>query len=422
MTAKTQRRARARGNREGSVYKRASDGRYVGTAYLNGKRLVVYGRTRKEAVDKKQLLEREIADGLPITSGRGVSTGAVLRQWIAVTLPQRVAAGRLAPGTLDSYRDNTEKHIIPVLGDVPLSALSPAHVRQWLADLAVKPSGRPRRKLREGETGLPPAPVLSPRTVVYCHAILRKALNDAVRDELVKRNVAALAEPPAVSRAEVHPPTRAEAGKLLAAVADDWLSVYWLLLIALGLRRGEGLGLKWEDVDFDAGTIRLRGSIQRQRGNVPDPSTGRRQGSLVRKRLKTPASHATIPVPAVVMEALRAHRVRQAQARLAAVAWEESGLVFTTKIGTPLEPRNINRAWGDVCDRAGVRRVRVHDLRHAFASYLRDAGEDMKSIQEAMRHSRMSTTADLYVHLFEENRRGTADKMNDIITGLRGNG
>jgi integrase len=382
----------------------------VATAYdHNGKRLVRYGKTRKEATAKRQALEQDIADRAPITSGHGVKTSAYLRQWLDLTLAQRVTAGRLSQSTLDSYRDNTELHIIPALGNVALDRLSPAHVREWLVALSVKPSGRPRRKLRPGEDQLPPPPALSPRTVQYCHAILRKALADAVRDELVKRNVAALAESPAVPQRAIQPPTPAEMKTLLAAAVNDRLATYWLLVLALGLRRGEGLGLAWSDIDFDAGTVRLHTSIQRTRA-----------GKLARKRLKTDKSHATVAVPKAALDALREHRTRQAAERLAAIAWADPDLVFATRVGTPLEPRAVNREWAGLCDRAGVRRLRVHDLRHAFASYLHGAGADLKEIQAALRHSRMSTTADIYVHVFAEVKQGTAVHMDALLTALTG--
>jgi hypothetical protein len=166
----------------------------------------------------------EIEQGLPITSGRGITLGQYFeRQWLAVTLPQRVAAGRLAETTLDSYRDNAEKHIIPALGGEKLSKLTPTRIRQWLTELQAKPSGRFRRVLREGETELPPPATLSSRTVAYQHSILRKALNDAVRDEIVKRNAAALVEPPVVRRSEAAPPTKEQARMLLSVAAGDRL-------------------------------------------------------------------------------------------------------------------------------------------------------------------------------------------------------
>ena len=321
----------------------------------------------------------EIEHGLPITSGRGITLGQYFeRQWLAVTLPQRVAAGRLAETTLDSYRDNAEKHIIPALGGEKLSKLTPTRIRQWLTELQAKPSGRFRRVLREGETELPPPATLSSRTVAYQHSILRKALNDAVRDEIVKRNAAALVEPPVVRRSEAAPPTKEQARMLLSVAAGDRLWAYWLIVLALGLRRGEGLGISWTDIDLDARTVRLRTSIQLVRGEK-DEATGQRKGQLVLKNLKTDASHATVALPNFVADALREHRKAQSTERLAARMWEDTGLVFTTSIGTALEPRNVNREWQAVRDKARAGQFRIHDLRHAAATYLSPTASTLRS-------------------------------------------
>lgn len=404
-----------RGNGEGSVYQRSSDGLWVGAVTLpTGKRKPVYGRTQREAREKMRDVQRAVDDGRPITSGRGVTLARYLDQWTGVTLPSRVAAGRMAQSTLDSYRDNVEKHVTPSLGAEQLAKLTPARVRQWLTELSVKPSGRARKTLRPGETELPPPPPLSSRTVAYCHAILRKALADAVRDELVPRNVASLVEPPVVKRKPLTPPSKTEVAALLAAASGDRLAALWLVILALGLRRGEALGLRWSNVDLDAGTVRLEKGVQRQRGDI-DPATGKRRGKLVEADLKTAASHATMALPARAVLALTEHRRRQLAERLRAPVWADADLVFTTTIGTAIEPRNANRAWEAVCAAAGVRRYRVHDLRHACATYLFAEGLDLKVVQATLRHTRLSTTSDVYVHVLEDVQRGAADRMDDVL-------
>jgi integrase len=420
MTEKKARKPRTRGNRDSKPYQRSSDGKWVAVAYMpNGKRKPCYGDTSKEAAEKRKKLYAELENQEPVTVGRSITLGRYLeKQWLGVTLPQRVAAGRIAQTTLDSYRDNTEKHIIPALGKVKLVDLKPAHLRPWLLDLQKKPSGRARTKLRPGETELPPPEVLSARTVAYCHAILRKALADAVDEELAKRNVALLVDPPVVDRKEATPPTKEEATKLLAAAAGDRLWAYWLIVLALGLRRGEGLGLRWDGIDTDAGTVRLEKSVQRLRGEK-DPETGRRKGQLVEKSLKTEASKATMATPPIVMEALRVHKELQDAEREATKAWADAGLVFTSTVGSALEPRNVNRAWDEVCDRSGIgRRVRIHDLRHAAGSYLFAAGVDMKVVQKTLRHTRLATTSDIYVHTFMETQREAADSMEGVLVDL----
>ncbi|GGP98419.1 integrase [Actinomadura coerulea] len=421
MSEKPSRKPRTRGNRDGRPYQRASDGKWVATVYLpNGKRKPVYGDTRKEADDKRKQAQREIDDNQPVTAGRTDTVEHYLtRVWLPVTLPQRVEAGKLAASTLDSYRDTCEKHVIPHLGRVRLVDLSTTHIRAWLLELARKPSGRSRKKLRPGETKLPPPETLSTRTVAYAHAVLRKALNDAVDDESVKRNVCLLVDAPTVERKPPRELSKDEVRALLGAAAEHRLWAYWLLLLALGLRRGEGLGLRWEDVDLDAGTVRLVESVQRMRGEV-DEETGRRKGRLVRKGLKTQASKATLKLPAFAVAALREHRTGQEDEQDAARLWVDEGLVFTTTIGTALEPRNVNRMWEDICAAAGVERCRIHDLRHACGSFLFADGVDLKVIQGVLRHTRLSTTAEIYVHLLEEVKDAAAEAMDGMLVDLAG--
>lgn len=405
-----------RANKEGKPWQRP-DGRWTARAYgpgKNAKAHYVYGKTRAEAKQRREDLEAELAAGMP---SKDESLAQYLETWLTRALPQEVAAGHLAASTLDSYADNTRKHIIPALGHVRLRALTVSRVRQWQADLLEKPSGRPRRKLRPGERKLPPPPLLSPRTVAYCHAILRRALNDARRDELVTRNVAALVKAPRSARRERQALTREQTAALLEASSGDTLWCYWLTVLTLGLRRGEGLALRWADIDFSARTIKLSLTIQRMRGEA-DPQTGRRRGKLVAKEMKTDASEATVPAGAGLLEALRAHQREQLAARMRSAAWLDADLIFTTSVGTALEPRNVNRAWETVCKRAGVPGARIHDLRHACGTYLADAGFPLKAIASTLRHARTSTT-EMYVHALEETNRRAAETMDALVTDLR---
>lgn len=413
------RKPRKRRNRDARPYRRRSDGKWVAVAYLpNGKRRPCYGDTAEEAEEKRKQLYQELAENQPITVGRTDTLGQFLTgPWLKVILPQRVAAGRMAQSTLDSYTDMTERHIVPELGKVKLVELSTLHVQAWMLTLSQKKSGRARRRLRPGEEKLPEPEKLSARTVAYCHAVLRKALNDAVKAKLISGNVCADVEPPRVEKKEARALTKDEARKLLAAAAEHRLSAYWLVVLALGLRRGEGLGLHWSDFDLEAGTVRLRLSVQRLRGEK-NPETGKYEGKLVTKGLKTEASKATIKLPAYVVEAVKLHHKQQSAERLAARVWESEELVFTTTIGTALEPRNVNRMWHAICDSAGVERCRIHDLRHACGSFLFADGVDLKVIQSVLRHTRLATTSEIYVHLLDEVRDRAAESMDGLLTEL----
>jgi len=369
----------ARPNREGKPWQHA-DGRWTMRVWppegtIERKPQYVYGRTQKEVKKKRGELEQALAKGLP--KDRDQTVGDYMARWLNETLQQYVTAGQMAQSTLDSYRDNARKHIVPeadpTLAHVRLRDLSAPMVRDWQHRLSVKPTGRPRRKLRKGETELPPPKTLSPRTVAYCHAILHKAVQDAMRDEVagLERNVVSLVHPPAdKNKKEIEPPTAEEAAALLAAMSEDRFWCYWLVAFAIGFRRGEGLGMRWGDLDLEDRIWRPGESVQRIRGDVVDEKTGRREGKLVSKGLKTRSSREPIALPVAAAEGLAEWRVEQKKMQLAAQIWaSELDLVFTTTIGTAIEPRNINRQWAKVCQATEVRQVRLHDLRHACGSY-----------------------------------------------------
>jgi integrase len=429
MEAVTGKPAGARPNREGKPWKRA-DGRWCARVWPPGQDTsgrprprYVYAKTRKEAIGKRDALTARLAAGLPKDPDQTV--GDYMRRWLDVTLTQYADAGELAASTVDSYRDNAQLHIIPADGPtlryIKLADLSVPVVREWQQRLGQKPSGRPRRKLRTGETALPPPPPLSLRTVAYCRSILHKALEDALRDETagLARNPVALVKPPRKRQKKAKPTVSpADVSTLLLAMAEDRLWCYWLVAFALGFRRGEGLGMRWADLDLERRVWTPRMSVQRIRGDA-DPATGRRRGRLVAKELKTEASTAAVAIPAAAADALARWRAEQRRQQLAARAWAgELDLVFTTGLGTAIEPRTIDRAWERLCGRAGVPRVRLHDLRHACASYLLAAGVDLKTVQATLRHAHGSTTQ-MYLHALEEVPRGGADAMDRVIEGLR---
>ena len=386
----------ARANREGDPWKRA-DGRWTVRVYPPGdsidrKPRQVYGKTRKEVIAKRDGLAGKLAKGLP--SDPDQTIGDYMHRWLYVTLPQYVAAGELAQSTMDSYRDNAELHIIPelepTLRHVRLAALSGPMVRDWQDRLLRKPSSR------RGHDA-----VLSKRTVAYCRAILHKALADAIRDEAagLEKNAVDKVKPPKRRRKDPRRViiTPEQASALLAEMDRDRLRCYWLLAFALGFRRGEGLGMRWADVDMEKRTWTPQLTVQRMRG-LKDPGTGQRARSrLVTKELKTEESAEPVAIGVTVADELALWRREQMKMRLRATRWLAGDLVFTTSVGTALEPRNVNRSWEAICGRAGVADVRLHDLRHACASFLLAAGVDLKTVQGTLRHANLSTT-ERYLH------------------------
>lgn len=406
--------AGARPNREGKPWRR-KDGRWQARAYPPGGGIdtrprYVYGKTRREAMDKRAELEAKLARGIPSDPGQTVADA--FARWTGITLPQYVRAGRLAQSTADSYADNARLHILPRkdgIGHVKLTELKADTVRDWQDRLSRKPSGRQPRR------------TLSPRTVAYCREILHKMIADAIRDETagLTRNIVDLVEPPKATAEEPDILKAAEVSALLTAMAGDRWWCYWLLAFLLGFRRSEGLGMRWGDLDLERQIWTPGLQVQRQRG-ATDPATGKRgRGRLVARELKTRASRKRVALPVSAVEALGQWRREQRKAQLAAAAWADLDLVFTTGLGTAVEPRNMNRQWAKVRERAGITRpARLHDLRHACASYALEGGADLETVRGMLRHSRISTTM-VYVHALEDVPRAGADVMDRVLEGLR---
>jgi len=172
------------------------------------------------------------------------------------------------------------------------------------------------------------------------------------------------------------------------------------------LRRGEVLGLRWVDFDAELATLRVEQAIQRA------------GGQLVVVEPKTPRSRRLLPVPRLAAAALERHRSRQARERLKAGAeWHDLGLIFTTSIGTPIEPRNLNRQFGELRQKAGLETLRLHDLRHACATFLLASGVEPRTVMEILGHSTYRLTMDLYGHALPERMAAAAVAMDRTLGG-----
>lgn len=377
-------KARRRGPGEGSITQRA-DGRWVGRlnmGFVDGRRKAksYYGVTFDEV--RQRLTEALAArdKGQDPVSERG-TLQAFLLQWLEDSVRPS-----LRWKTYQSYSYVARVHIIPHLGTRPLAKLEPSDIRGWM------------RLLGAG---------LSSRTVGYCRSVLRIALNAAIDDEVLHRNVAARVKPPKVERREIEPLTPGQARAFLDALAGHRLEALFSVALACGLREGEALGLAWEDIDFERRTITVRRQLQR----VED-------GSLQRVAPKTEKSRRTIVMPRIVVERLRAHRDRQSFERSAGSdGWQDSGLVFTSKYGSAIHPENLGRTMAPFLEKAGCPPQRFHDLRHACASLLFAQGLSAKAVMETLGHSQISTTADLYGHWYDEARQEVADRMDAALGG-----
>ena len=343
-------------------------------------RRTVYGRTQADVRAKLKDARQRVEVGDPVKDA-AITLSSWLEDWTATALE----ASDRKQATKDLYATMVRSHLKPALGHVELGKLKPSDVEALIV-----------RKRSEG---------LSASTIRTIYTVLRGALEVAVRDGLVRRNVAATVRRPARERTEAVYLTTGQAQQLLTVLAGDRLEALYRLMLATGLRRGEALALRWDDVDL------LTENVLRVRGTLSRTSKG-----LEITEPKTERSRRTVPLPRAAVEALKAHRKRQAADQLAAGrAWQPCGLVFATEIGTALEPRNVLRRFDALAVKAGLVGVHLHTLRHSAASFLLAAGTHTKVVQEHLGHSSYAITADIYSHVAPAQAREAADKLDAAL-------
>ncbi len=374
-----------RGHGEGSVYHRTSDGRWVGVLDLGwsgGKRRrrTVYGKTRGEVAAGLKALQRSQEYGVDLLAKR-----RSLSEWLDEWMRDVKALDGTRGTTIDRYRVAINKHLKPGLGRIRLDKLNPRDVQLFVGSLAG---------------------TMSPASVVKIHAVLRSSLSDAERLSLVPRNVAKSVRVPSIPRSHRRSLTMADGKQLLAASRGDRIEGVLVLALAMGMRRSEILGLRWEDVSIEDRTLTVRQTLVRS------------GGQLRLSQPKTDLSYRPLPLPAIAVRTLEAQRVRQAKDRIRMGRdWQDFGLVFTTFLGTPLEPRNINRRFEELREELGVPWLRLHDLRHGCATFLLGSGIEPRTVMEILGHSTIRLTMDLYGHVLPERLRVAADAMDQALEG-----
>lgn len=298
-----------------------------------GKRKTYYGKTYEEVRRKLATLVRERDMGLPVV-GEKQTVAQYLTAWLQVAKPT------IRPRSWRRYEELSRRHIVPTLGKTALARLTAQQVQQLYS-----------AKLEEG---------LSATTVHYIHVTLRRAFGEAYKLGLVLRNVATLVTPPRPRRQAMHVLAPDEVQRFLAAVADDRLEGLYVLAITSGMRLGELLALKWKDVDLDRTTLQVQATLQRTKDGY------------VFALPKTAKSRRRVALTTTAVQALRRHRVRQAEERLAAGrAWHDQGIVFTDAVGGPLDGIHVLRyEFTPILKREGLPTIRFHDLRHTAATLM----------------------------------------------------
>ncbi|BER92723.1 tyrosine-type recombinase/integrase [Atrimonas thermophila] len=372
-----------RGNREGSIYKR-KDGRWCGALFLGydfqGKpiRKYFYGKTRQEVVEKLTKALRDQQVGL-----LSVKNDQTFGEWIWSYL-ELYKKQQVRPTTYELYRTILKKHLPPRLASIQLSKLRPEHLQRLYLEMSKK--------------GLT-------RSIRILHVIINSSLKQALKLGYVYRNVAEAVTLPRYEQKEIRVLSQEEIGKFLSAAKKHRLYPAFLLLLVTGLRRGELLGLKWEDVDFEKGAITIKRNLVYVNSKTffQEP--------------KTKHSQRSVPLPDIALIELKKWRKKWLEERMKlGSGWPETDLVFPSEIHTPINPRNFLRTLKNILREAGLPQdVTIHSLRHTCATMLLSSGEHPKIVQELLGHSSVTITLDTYSKVMPGLKEQAVKKLEQAL-------
>ena len=347
----------------------------------NGKRKYFYGKTEKEVLKKVRQAIYERDQGT-LATGPQQTVKQLLEYWL-----EKVHKFHIRVSTYEEYAALIRKHIVPIIGHLRLQKLTAQHIHSLYA-----------QKLEEG---------LSSARVRGIHAVLHSALKYAVRTNLVARNVSDMVGLPSIQKHEMQPLEPGQAQALLEKVSEHGLGALLTVALATGMRQGELLALRWQDVDWKLGELQIHRSV-RYRG---------RRG-LLESKPKTESGVRRVTLPSFVVEVLKRHRVSQLEARLqAGASWIERDLVFCRPDGDFMKAPTLRYQFFRLLEKVGLPRMRFHDLRHTAATLLLSMGVEMRVIQAILGHSDIATTANIYAHVLPAMQQEAMGKMDSLLRG-----
>jgi len=375
--------AKRRGNGEGSITRR-KDGLYMARYWVEtpkgSKRKTIYGKKRDEVADKLARALAERADGIAYDD-ENLTVGEYLNSWLKGSV-----RGSVRQSTFDRYEIAVRVHIKPALGRVKLKKLSPAHVAGFYQD-----------RLAAGS---------APASVNKLHVTLRKALDQAVKWHMVPRNVAEAVKAPRPAPPEMRTLSAEETRKLIEVARGDKLGALYMLAVHTGMRQGELLALKWQDVDLENAKLSVRRTLTMSNGRI------------LLGELKTKRSRRTIRLTDAAIQALHEHLARQLEGmeRLGD-AYRDEGLIFASQVGTPINPTNLRRrSFAALLRRANLPKIRFHDLRHTCATLLLSRNVHPKYVQELLGHANIAITLDTYSHVIPGMGDHAMRAMEDVLS------
>ncbi|TCS80341.1 site-specific integrase [Tepidibacillus fermentans] len=376
---------------KGHVRKRGSKWVFVidvGRDEKTGKRIRKWFsgfNTKKEAEKAMAQKIHELNMGTYVEPSK-LTLGDYLYQWL-----ENYAKVNTAPRTYEGYEMIIKKHIIPSLGHITLDNLKPLHIQRYYSD-----------KLSHGRTDGTGG--LSAQTVLHHHRVLKEALEQAVKWQLIVRNVADAVEPPRPKKVQMVTLNKQEISKLLETAKDSPFFPIIFTAIYTGMRRGEILGLRWRDINFHNRVISVRQTLQAVKGK-----------GLIFKEPKN-GKERTVSIPDSLIDLLKKQKIKQNENKLRfGPAYNDFDLVFAQPNGNPFQPSELSRGFNKIIKKAEITPIRFHDLRHTHATLLLEQGVHPKIVSERLGHSSINITLDTYSHVLPNMQEEAANKFDDLI-------
>jgi integrase len=338
----------------------------------------VTARTKRELDAKVSELKAQWNKGDYFEATK-MTAAEYLEHWLEAIAPT------IRPSSHRRFTEVARRRVIPAMGHVALARVTTLHIQEFYADC-----------LKSG---------LSPSTVALYHNVLHRALEQAVKWSLIRRNPCDGVDAPREVTPEMKTWTAEQARAFLDVASGDDLAALWWLVLHTGLRRGELLALRWQDIDFERATLAIRRTLTRG------------MDGLAFGEPKSAAGRRSLALPAVCVDRLRAHRTQQLKRRLALGSdWQDTDLVFERGDGSLLHPNTMSSAFARLTKKAGLPRIRFHDLRHTAATLMLANGEHPKIVQERLGHSDMSMTLNRYSHVTMDMQREAADRLAKLLS------
>lgn len=394
--------ARRRGNNEGSITFHKKSGLWMGRIFVGydneGKpiRKVMYAKSKTELQEKIRNVLYERQAGTYVEPSR-----LTVGEWVISYLETYVRPS-VRVKTFTTYEDMAKKHIVPALGTRLLQQLQTPEIQRFYNEKLE--AGR-----LDGKGGL------SSRAIHMMHQVISGALKQALAEGRIQRNVAEAVKLPPLKYKSMRSLSREELAELMKAVREDRLHAAFEVELATGLRRGELLALRWQDVDLNKKVIHVRRTLKRVRAEG-----GERRTKLVFEEPKTDKSRRTITLTETAVKALKLHRVRQSEEKLrVGEAYQDNGLVFATPLGRPIDPDGFYKHFSKILKKAGISHRSFHNCRHTVATVLLEEGVNPKVVQELLGHARVGITLDIYSHVDMKTMQQATDKLEEALQKAR---